>query len=143
MKALIVYDSEWGNTEKVAQAIGAALGPEAQVVRASEAKASMEGLDLLVVGGPTQAGRPRPVLQEFLKQLPALNGLKVAAFDTRVAATFAKIFGYAAPKIADALKAKGGTLVASPEPFIVKGKEGPLKDGELEHAAAWGKGLMK
>jgi len=49
------------------------------------------------------------------------------------------IFGYAAGKIADSLKRKGATLVASPEAFFVKGKEGSLKDGELERAASWAK----
>jgi DNA-binding CsgD family transcriptional regulator len=45
------------------------------------------------------------------------------------------IFGYAAGKIAGSLKTKGGTLILSPEAFFVKGKEGPLKEGELERAA--------
>jgi flavodoxin I len=144
MKAFVVYDSEYGNTQKVAEAIGAALGEGAQVVKVGQASAAAIGTpDLLVVGGPTYGGRPRPALQEFLKGLSSLGGVKVAAFDTRVGVFFAKIFGYAAPKIAKALEGKGGKLVAPPEPFIVMGKEGPLKEGELERAAAWAKGIAE
>ncbi|MDP2871380.1 MAG: hypothetical protein Q8P31_02435 [Bacillota bacterium] len=54
-----------------------------------------------------------------------------------MAAKFARIFGYAAPRIATALTAKGGNPVAPPEPFIVKDKEGPLERGETERAAGW------
>jgi flavodoxin I len=50
---------------------------------------------------------------------------------------------YAAGKIADSLKKKGATLMASPEGFFVKGKEGPLKEGELERAAGWAKGILE
>jgi len=144
MKALVVHDSVYGNTEKVAQAIAAALGGEARAVRPAEATAAaLTGLELLVVGGPTYGGRPRPELKAFLDGMPAgaLTGVKVVAFDTRMGVWFAKIFGYAAPKIANALQAKGGKLAAAPEPFIVMGKEGPLKEGELKRAAAWAKGL--
>ena len=144
MKVLVVFDSHFGTTEKIAKAMGEAVGGE--VVRVDDAKASAaQGLDLLLVGGPTEGSRPRPVLQDFLKQLPALNGLKVAAFDTRVTWPFLKLIGFAAPKIADALKAKGGTLVAPPEGFYIAGRKMPpdLKGGELERAAAWAKGIAK
>ena len=145
MKAVIVFDSVYGNTEKIARAIGAAIGGEVQVVRVTEAQASaLQGLDLLIVGGPTQGARPRPELQAYLKQLPALNGLKVAAFDTRLTWRVLKIMGFAAAKIADALKGKGGTLVAPPEGFIVGGAApSKLADGELERAAAWAQAIVK
>jgi len=63
----------------------------------------------------------------------------VAAFDTRLTTRLVGIFGYAAARIANSLKRNGGTLIASPEGFFVKGKEGPLKEGELERAARWAK----
>ncbi len=151
MKALVVYDSFFGNTEKVAQAVGAALGAESGVVKVGDTKAEqLTGLDLLVVGSPTRAFRPSEATKAFIRNLPAgaLNGVKVAAFDTRISAEDTKsgflrimisIFGYAAKPIADQLKAKGGSLVQPPEGFYVKDTEGPLKDGELDRAAAWGK----
>lgn len=144
MKALIIYDSTYGNTEKIARAIGEAIGGDARVVRARGANLSdKESWDLLVVGSPTLGGRASPDIQGFLDRLPdsVLKGMKVAAFDTRFSTRWVGIFGYAAGKIASKLKEKGGNLVLPPEGFFVKGKEGPLKDGEMERAAGWAKGI--
>lgn len=147
MKALVVYDSVFGNTEKVAQTMGEALG--AQALRVGDVKAEhVTGLDVLVVGSPTRAFSPTPAIKRWVSGLPSrsLQGVKVAAFDTRMAIedvnngflTFmVKIFGYAAKPIGDRLVRKGGDLVLSLEGFYVKGSEGPLKDGELERAADW------
>jgi flavodoxin len=148
MKALIVYDSVYGNTEKIARAIAGALTPsgEVKVLRAGEVNPSeLESVDLIVVGSPTQGGRPTLAIKEFLNQVPerAIKGVNVAAFDTRFSTKLVAIFGYAAGKIAGSLKTKGGTLVLPPEAFFVKGKEGPLKEGELERAAGWAKGLLQ
>ena len=153
MKSLVVYDSFFGNTEKIAQAVGAALG--AQVVRVgSLTHEQLKGLDLLVVGSPTRAFRASPGTQAFLKGLPkgALAGTQVAAFDTRMTIdaktpaflrVMAKIFGYAAKPIAAGLKNHGGQLSVEPEGFIVKDTKGPLQEGELERAAGWGRSLAK
>lgn len=148
MKALIVCDSVYGNTEKIARAIAGALTPsgEVKVFRAGEANPSeLESSDLLIVGSPTHGGRPTPAIQDFLNKVsePAIKGINVAAFDTRLSTRLVRIFGYAAGKIAGSLKTKGGTLILSPEGFFVKGKEGPLKEGELERAAAWAKQITK
>jgi len=146
MKALVIYDSLYGNTAQVAKAIGSGISDEAKVLPVGEVNPSeLESLDLLVAGAPTQAGRPSPGMQTFLKELPntVVEGINVAAFDTRLSTRWVKIFGYAAGKIGKNLKKKGGTLLLDPEPFFVKGKEGPMKDGELERAAAWAKGLIK
>lgn len=148
MTVLLVYDSVYGNTEKLARAIAGAIQPSdhIKVLRAKDASPAEPGsIDLLIVGSPTQGGRPTPAILEFLNAIPA-NALKntgVAAFDTRLAGLFVKIFGYAAGRIAASLVAKGGHLVAQPEGFIVKGKEGPLENGELERAAVWAKGLLQ
>ena len=69
----------------------------------------------------------------------SLKGIDVAAFDTRLSTRLVKVFGYAADKIAADLKAKGGEPVLPPGGFLVKGRKGPLKEGELERAAAWAK----
>jgi hypothetical protein len=78
-------------------------------------------------------------VQTFLRKAPAsaIEGVNVAAFDTRFASGFAKIFGFAAGRIANTLKRKGGSLVVGPEGFIVEATKGPLKEGELERAALW------
>ena len=153
MKALVVYDSVFGNTEKIAQEIGAALGApdDAKVVKVPDVSAdALTGVDLLVLGSPTRAFKATPAAMTWVKALPAgkLSGVKVAAFDTRIAVADTKsgflkfmvsIFGYAAKPILNALKNKGGQAVAEPGGFIVMDSEGPLKEGELERAAVWAK----
>jgi flavodoxin I len=142
MKTLVVYDSQYGNTEKIAKAIGGGIGGDIKVIRPPEVTESdLASADLLIVGSPTQGGRPLKAIQDFLLALPttSVKGKKVGAFDTRVPATWVKIFGFAAGRIGRAIKGKGGTLVLPPEGFYVTGTKGPLKDGELERAAGWGK----
>jgi len=146
VKALIVYDSTYGNTEKIAKAIGAALTGDVKVLRAGEVNpAELNAFDLLVIGSPTYGGRPMPSVAELLNKIPesAIKGKNVAAFDTRIPTKLAKIFGYAADRIAKNLKEKGGNPVVPGEGFFVSGKGGPLKEGELERAASWAKGLVK
>jgi flavodoxin len=147
MKALIVYDSVYGNTERIAKAIAEAITPsnEVKVIQAGEANPSdLASIDLLIVGSPTHGGRPTPPIQDLLNKVPKLSqGVNVAAFDTRSTTKLARVFGYAAGRIAGSLKKKGGTLVASPEGFFVAGGQGPLKEGELERAAGWAKGILQ
>ncbi len=156
MKVLVVYDSVYGNTEKIAQAIGAALGShgDVKVVRVGEAKLEhLAGLDALLVGSPTHGGRPTPAMQAWLKALArdSLKGVKTAGFDTRtdvaeinsrILKSFVGLFGYAADRIAPELVKKGGSQAMPPGGFFVHGKEGPLKDGELERAAAWARQIL-
>jgi flavodoxin len=156
MNILVIYDSQYGNTEKIARAIGEVLGPaeEVEVLQAGDVKPEqLKGVELLVVGAPTQRFNPTSPVTNFLKGIPknSLQGVKVAAFDTQlsmddvdssVLPKFVKIFGYAAEKIADRLEKKGGIEAMPPAGFIVKDMEGPLKDGELERAAEWAKGIL-
>ena len=146
MKTLLVYDSQFGNTEQVAKAIGAAIDADVRTLRAASANpADLKGIDLLIVGSPTQGGSSTPAMREFLTKIPdaGLKGIKVAVFDTRMTTKLVGIFGYAAKRIAGSLKDRGGTLVARPEGFFVKASKGPLKEGELERAAAWANDLIK
>ncbi len=144
MKTLVVYDSLYGNTKTIAHAIGDAITGEVEVQQVGEVNASeLRAYDLLVVGAPTHGGRPSPAVQAFLDQIeaPALEGINVAGFDTRLTNRLARILGFAAPKIAKALQKKGGTLVGPPGDFYVTGGEGPLKEGEIERATRWAKEL--
>ena len=145
MKTLIVFDSRFGNTEKVAKAIGGAISEEVDIVRASEVDYDKLGsVDLLIVGSPTWGGKPSSEMRKFLDNIPkaSLENVKVACFDTRDNSMLTKIFGKAAGRIAKSLKDKGGTLIAPPEGFIVKGLQGPLEDGALERAAKWAKTIV-
>ena len=149
IRTMVVYDSYFGNTEQIAKAIGDAFesSEEVEVVKVSEVDpAKLTQLKYLIVGSPTRAFRPTAAINEVIKKAPSLKGVKVAAFDTRIAKEdtnsrvlgfMVNVFGYAAKPISDALVKKGGTLVAQPEGFYVEDTEGPLKDGELERAAEW------
>ena len=145
MKTLIVYDSTYGNTEKIAKAIGAAITGEVKVQRAAEVDVvELNSYDLLIIGSPTQGARPMPSVVELLSKIPesTLKGKNFAAFDTRIA--MAKLFGVAAVRIAKILKEKGAIAVVPPEGFNVTAEKAPkLKEGELEHAANWAKTLIK
>ncbi len=142
MKTLVVYDSRYGNTEEIAIAIGDSVSGEVKILRVGEASPS-EAFDLLIVGSPTHGGRHTSAIQGFTKKVPALKGTPVAAFDTRFATKLVGVFGYAAGRIANTLKGKGGNLIVPPEGFIVKGIKGPLKEGELERAALWAEEIVK
>lgn len=149
MKALVIYDSVFGNTEKIALAVGEAAG--AQVVKVGALQAgALAGVELLLVGSPTRGFRPTEGIQKFLKGLPkgSLAGVAVGGFDTRMdvkevknrVLTFMEsIFGYAAEPIDKALVKCGGRQIIKPAGFFVHGSEGPLWDGELERAKEWGK----
>ena len=156
MKALIIYDSFFGNTEKVAKAIAGSLSmkAEVQISRVSEVKAEqLHGIDLLVVGSPTRGFRPSEGTQAFFASLPTgcLAGKKAAAFDTRIDPAgvtskmlkfLVKSFGYADKVLVSELQKKGAELVSIGQGYIVDKSEGPLKEGELERAAEWAKTLL-
>jgi flavodoxin I len=145
MKTIIIYDSQYGFTEQIAKAMGKALGKDARVVKVTQVKAAdIADYSLVLVGSPTQGGRPTPAVATFIDNLPenVFAGKRLAAFDTRLKAVFAKVFGYAAPRIEAAIKAKGGNVTAQPQGFFVKGAKGPLVDGELERADVWVKSIV-
>ena len=88
MNTLIVYDSQYGNTERIAQAIADTLRAfgQAQAIRVDPAHpVSFQGVDLLIVGSPTQGFRPTLAMQSFLGDVSSqrLGSLAVACFDTR------------------------------------------------------------
>jgi flavodoxin len=141
MKALIIYDSQFGNTEQIAKAMEATLGKDAKAVRVGAVKdADFATHSLILVGSPTQGGRMTVAMKTFLDNLTAdkLKDKRFAAFDTRLKG-WSKIFGYAAPRIETAIKEKGGNTTAQPQGFFVQSSKGPLLDGELERAATWAK----
>ncbi len=148
MKALIVVDSQYGNTEKIARAIAEGLKPlvDVKVVKPGEVTPQDLGpIQLLIVGSPVQGGRQTKAILEFLDRIPAdsLKNVSVAAFDTRMKMWIAKLFGNAASRIAEGLQEKGGSLATQPQGFVVKGREGPLAEGELERATEWAKEVLQ
>ena len=161
MKAVVVYESFWGNTAAVAHAIAAGLGVGMPALATGEATAEvLAGADLVVAGSPVigfrmptdkmreslrvtpGAARPpdlsQPSMASWLQGLPAGQGA-AAAFDTRVRGPF----GSAAPAILKALEQAGYRGIAKPRGFIVAGKYGPLRAGELDRAREWGAELAR
>ncbi len=149
LKVLVVYDSVYGNTAKIAEAIIEGIGgnPESQLKKAPEAPtADLANIDVLFVGSPTQAGSFIEPVKNFLAGITAdaLQNVKAAAFDTSFNIQkqgaflrfIMKTFGYAAPKIGKKLSGKGAEVLAA-ETFIVLETEGPLQEGEVERAKNW------
>ena len=169
MRAVIIYESMFGNTRAVAEAIAEGIGTEGdvEVVRAADAtRGSVDGADLVVVGGPTHAwGMPRPSTRKGVPNYVAKSGsdlivepgaetgpgvrewmsslgnvpLRAAAFDTRMNAP-AILTGRASKGIVRAFSSHGLLSVARPESFLVT-KAGHLLPGETDRARAWGKQL--
>ena len=170
MRALVVYESMYGNTRRVAQAIGRGLAATAEVSVVPVEQADKElvrAVDLVVVGGPThvhgmtrpgtrnaaieQAGEPGsglavdpnasgPGVREWFASLDRIPPLS-AAFDTRVRAP-AALTGRASKGIAKALREHGAEVVADPESFLVS-KQSVLEPGEETRAEAWGRRLAE
>jgi flavodoxin len=147
MNTLVVYDSQYGNTERIAQIIAGALRAfgQARAVHVDLGQqVSFQEVDLLIVGSPTQGFRQTLAIESFLEKVsPAsLGGAAVACFDTRFRGFLWK--SSAAPHMARQLRSMGVEPIVPPESFFVKSmkKEGPLLPGEVERAAAWARLLF-
>ena len=153
MKTLVIYDSCFGNTEQIARAMAEALGTAEGVKIDSLEPQHLEGVDLLLVGSPTQSFRPTPAIMNWIQSLPTrrLQGVRVAGFDTRIPMDDPGVPGimrfavrligqrvYAAPAIVKGLVGRGGQMTVPPEGFFVTtDKEPTLIDDELGRAVAW------
>lgn len=143
MKAVILYDSAFGNTKAIAEAVASGLAQvNAKAVPVAQFQpGDLSAGDLLVVGSPINGWQPTPRITAAINTLgtEGLVGVLAAAFDTRV-----KLFihGDAARKISHAVEKSGATVISRPMPFYVEGTEGPLLNGETERARAWGRVLL-
>ncbi|HSO29225.1 MAG TPA: hypothetical protein VLS28_04935 [Candidatus Sulfomarinibacteraceae bacterium] len=159
MKAVVVYESLWGNTRAVARAVAEGIGPEARAFSTAEATPErMADVDLIVAGAPLQAfslpgDRIRagidpsktqpapdlsaPTLRSWLERLPRGHG-RSAAFETKIRWSP----GSATKTIEQELTKAGYPPLVRAEHFVVGGTEGPLREGELERARGWGAGLV-
>lgn len=162
MKAVVVFESLWGNTAAIAKAIAEGIGPDVRALNTDEASAlALADIDLIVAGAPllgfslptdrmrdgiaTNPGNPplppdlsHPSMRSWLEALPKGNG-RSAAFETRIWWSP----GSAAKTILNRLENVGYRPIAQAQRFIVTGKYGPLKDGELERARTWGAELAQ
>ena len=146
MNALVLYDSQYGDTERIAQAIAGKLAEvgEVRAVRLDPRQpVELQGVDAFIVGCPTQGWRPTPAIQFFLEEVSSeeLGSVAGACFDTRFRLP-RFVTGSASKVMAEKLREKGTSLLVAPESFFVKGTEGPLRDGELERASTWARQIV-
>jgi flavodoxin len=144
---VVVYDSAFGNTERIARAIGdAALASGTARVLSPQAiePLALQPADVMFVGAPTQLHRMSEPMRAFLKALPRgfLAGVPAAAFDTRLLRA-RWLTGSAAPGVARELRRLGCRLVVPPESFFVLDREGPLEPGEAERARRWARAVLE
>jgi hypothetical protein len=164
MKALVMYESMFGNSERVARAVAEGLAEHGEVVvrdvTSSRTGEVPDDVDLLVVGGPTHAfsmsrlntredairqgagqGLASKGLREWLGGLaPDLHRLPCAAFDTRISRA-RHLPGSAARSAARALRRRHGRMVVAPESFYVDDVSGPLVIEEVARAREWGRSV--
>ncbi|HMG30474.1 MAG TPA: flavodoxin domain-containing protein [Jiangellaceae bacterium] len=162
MRALVVFESMFGNTQAIAEAVAAGLSSQLSVDAVEVGRASPaldEHVDLLVVGGPTHAfgmSRPRTRssaaeqaetglvstglgLREWLETLDCAGATIAAAFDTRVDKP--RFPGAASHGAEKRLRRRGCTIAARGVSFFVEGVTGPLVAGEEDRARRWGESL--
>jgi flavodoxin len=156
MQVVVVFDTQFGNTEQIARAIAdgiADLGSVDLLPAAGSAGRPRVPPDLLLIGGPTQRHGLSPALRGYLDALPrdGLRNARVATFDTRYRMA-PLLSGSAAKDAAGRLRRSGMRLVAAPESFFIERDRPPegekrrhgseqLEPGELERARAWGRRL--
>jgi hypothetical protein len=156
MHAIVIYESHWGCTKAVAEAIAEGIGKDARALTTDEATGEvLAGADLVVAGAPviafalprtgataqlaadTKAPRPadvsHPLLRTWLERMPAGRG-GFAAFETRIWWSPRGATGTIESRFSKA----GYRKVAKAERFVVAGAYGPLREGELERAREWG-----
>jgi hypothetical protein len=162
MKTLVVYESMFGNTEEIANAVAAGLGEsvDVQVAEVADAPTDPSDVELIVAGGPTHAfsmsrentrtdaiskgaheGEREFGLREWMAALPSGNHTeKMTTFDTKIK-SMRHLPGSAAKSAAKAAHRHGYESLSKAESFYVEDIDGPLLDGEIDRARAWGRRL--
>ncbi len=147
-KALVVYDSVYGNTEKAARALGKGLEDgrvDVDCLRVDAVKFDeLSGYDLLAAGSPVHAWSATKPMKGFLERLKSVEGLsgkKAFAFDTKMSRN--RLAGSAGGKIEGKLKSLGLTIVRPHASAVVKGRAGPLEEGAEETFKQLGAELAK
>jgi flavodoxin len=141
MNTLVLYESQFGNTQKLAELIGKELeahGPVRVTHIVNYQPASLIDVELLVIGAPTQAHGMTAQMKSFVGKLESRPaGIPVAVFDTRVRGPML-LWGSAARAMAPKLNQAGFKVIGQPENFTVSFTRPPeLEGGEEERAKAW------
>lgn len=150
MNILIIYDSLYGNTEKIAQYIAEKLKAKHNVTIEKVKDDSINKIkeaELIIIGSPTHGFNASQNTLNFIKQLnnEILKDKKIAVFDTRTIPTDVPKFfrfmiqkaGYASPKLEKFFKTMGCNIIAESIGINVHGKEGPIVEGEMNKIDNW------
>jgi flavorubredoxin len=143
MQTLVVYDSKFGNTSRIAHAMAEAVKPRSgvQLVALEELLPGELGtVDLLIIGCPTQSHGLSPRIRKFTNGLSgrAANGMVAATFDTRYRMPTGRT-GSAARTLARRLYRNGIRLLTHESFFVAHGQPPELEPGEITRAADWAK----
>ncbi|MGK0714975.1 flavodoxin family protein [Leucobacter sp. W1153] len=163
MRAIVIFESLWGNTEQIAREIASGMSEarsdlQVEIHPAAAEALPVDGIELIVVGGPTHAFSmsssstrqgatqqgatdiPDAGIREWIEAQPSpAKPVWAATFDTRVVSP--RLPGSAAKKALKRIVRLGFQPAAEPETFGVHGYSGPIADGELERAREWGASL--
>jgi len=148
MNGLVVYHSQFGNTEQVAEVIAGVFqgaGAARTLGVAHLTPEDLQDVDLVVMGSPTHKMNLPQAVRPVFEELPrrSLRGVPIAAFDTsyKMSAFLARFT--AAKRIDRKLRKLGGKRLVPPETFHVEDNhEGPLYDGEIERARTWAESIL-
>ncbi len=146
MKAAVVYQSRWGNNQRIAQAITRGLsegGADATLIEVDDAGGLAPDVDLLVVGAPTRAGRATGKIKKFIKHEVggAWAGKSFAAFGTGLKDRGEKVEPKGADDVFTRLEAAGLKPAAPAFKATVAAMKGPLLEDEAERAQEFGRKL--
>ncbi len=134
-RAIVIYDTKFGNTEKIARALARGMekrGIKVDCVKADEVDVNkLVAYDFLAIGGPTHMFGVSKPMKAFLEKMKSVDvkGKKAYAFDTKLKSRFA---GSAGKGIEKTLKGLGMSIVKPHSSAIVTGNEGPLEEGMVE-----------
>lgn len=142
-RAIIVYESKYGNTklvaERIAEGINQISGMEAVLTEVSEVDLNqIAGLDIILVGSPNHIERATRSIRKFIDKLGKLNleNKQGAVFDTYLAKDFEKAVKKMEKQIGE--KVSGLKLIAPGLSIRVNGMKGPIADGELPKCKEFG-----
>lgn len=148
MKGVVIYDTTYGNTKKIAEVIADTLkesGLKVDIFHVKDVKELSGDYDFLILGSPTKIGTMSWAVRGFIgKRIKGEEWANkpFAAFDTEMESVMKKGGGSAAEKISGKLKDKGLKQLQPELKAIVSGMKGPLKDGEIEKAKEYAKKLV-
>jgi menaquinone-dependent protoporphyrinogen oxidase len=143
MKGMVAYHSKWGNCAQVAEAVATGLREAGQDVELVDVKSMKEPggpPDFLVAGSGTRAGNMTGPMRKFLKHVAGeeWRGKPFAAFGTGLLKGRDKDEPQSAKRINDLLQEKGLKPIVPAFQAAVTGMKGPLAEGDLEGARAFG-----